>query len=131
MRLLLDTHIALWAILDDPRLPKAAADMIADPGNEVFVSVASVWEIAIKRALARGHKNDMPITAERAVFRFSHAGYELLTITSSHAVAVASLPMLHGDPFDRMLVAQALSEALTFLTKDAHVAAYSDMIVHV
>ena len=71
MRLLLDTHIALWAVVDDPRLPTKAAELIADPANEVFVSVASLWEIAIKHALARGKPNDMPVSAREGSVTFS------------------------------------------------------------
>ncbi len=71
MRLLLDTHIALWAVVDDPKLPPKAVELIADPANEVFVSVASLWEIAIKHALARGEPNDMLVSAQEALRYFA------------------------------------------------------------
>ena len=129
MRLLLDTHVALWAVVDDPRLPAHAAALIADLTNEVFVSVASLWEIAIKHALARGGPNDMPLSAQEALGYFRGAGYELLDIASAHAVAVEALPMLHADPFDRMLVAQALTVPLRLLTRDVRVARYSDTVM--
>ena len=129
MRLLLDTHIALWAVAGDPRLPTRGVDLIADPVNEVFVSVASLWEIAIKHALARGGPNDMPIPAREALGYFRSAGYRPLDIAPEHAVAVERLPFLHADPFDRILVAQALAVPLRLLTHDARVAAYSDSII--
>jgi PIN domain nuclease of toxin-antitoxin system len=129
VRLLLDTHIALWATADDARLPTNSAGLIADPSNEVFVSVASLWEIAIKHALARGNPNDMPISARDALGYFLGAGYTLLNIAPAHATAVEGLPMLHADPFDRMLVAQALTVPLRLITHDARLAHYSDTVI--
>jgi PIN domain nuclease of toxin-antitoxin system len=129
MRLLLDTHIALWAVAGDPRLPARAAELIAEPANEVFISVASLWEIAIKHALRQGKATDMPISAQEALGYFHSAGYSAVDISPLHAVAVEELPMLHADPFDRMLVAQALTVPLRLLTRDATVAAYSDSII--
>ena len=126
MRLLLDTHVALWAVADDPRLSPAARVLIADPGNEVFVSAASVWEIAIKHGLARGRADDMPISGRDALLHFTAAGYALLPISPAHAAAVEELPRLHEDPFDRLLVAQARTEPLRLLTRDAKVLAYGD-----
>jgi PIN domain nuclease of toxin-antitoxin system len=131
VRLLLDTHIALWAVAGDPRLPVTAAEQIADPANEVFVSVASLWEIAIKRALALGRPIDMPISAQDALGYFRAAGYALLDIAPAHAVAAEGLPTLHADPFDRILIAQALTVPLRLLTHDARVARYSDTVVMV
>lgn len=125
MRLLLDTHIALWALLDDPRLPERAREWIADESNAIHVSAASVWEISIKHALARG---DMPLSGESALRWFRRAGYTLLDIKAEHAAAVEKLPPHHADPFDRMLVAQALTEPLRLLTRDAAVARYSNAI---
>ena len=131
MRLLLDTHIALWAVVDDARLSSKAADLIADPANEVFISTASLWEIAIKHALARGGPNDMPISAQEALGYFHAAGYALLDIGPVDIVAVEGLPSLHADPFDRILVAQALSVPLRLLTHDARVRRYSDTVIMV
>jgi PIN domain nuclease of toxin-antitoxin system len=128
MRLLLDTHVALWAITDDPRLSSAAGDLIADPANTIVVSAASIWEIAIKRAIARG---DMPVSASEAIEWFANSGYLLLDISPLHAAAVESLPAIHNDPFDRLLVAQALVEPLRLLTRDRLVAAYSDTTIMV
>jgi PIN domain nuclease of toxin-antitoxin system len=131
MRLLLDTHIALWAIADDVRLSERARSLIADPDNEVFVSVASLWEIGIKHPLARGGPNDMRISAGAALRDFRQAGYALLDISPAHVLAIEGLPRLHGDPFDRMLVAQALATPLRLLTHDARLARHSDTIIEV
>ena len=126
MRLLLDTHIALWAIVDDARLPQPAANLIADPRHLIVVSAASVWEIAIKHGLARGRANDMPVSASDALGYFRAAGYELLAVTADHAAAVAALPSLHRDPFDRIIIAQALHEPLRLMTHDPMVKSYSE-----
>ncbi|MBC7793713.1 MAG: type II toxin-antitoxin system VapC family toxin [Clostridia bacterium] len=131
MRMLLDTHIALWALVDDPKLPKKARELIADSANDVVVSVATVWEIAIKHALSRNKRNAIPISGTEAVAMFRMAGYQLLGISSAHAASVESLPPIHADPFDRMLVAQALSEPLQLITSDPVVARYSDAVIHV
>jgi PIN domain nuclease of toxin-antitoxin system len=129
MRLLLDTHIALWAVVDDPKLSTRARDLIADPGNDIIVSAASLWEIAIKHALARGAPTDMPISGQDALGFFREAGYELLDISPAHVVAVETLPVLHADLFDRMLVAQAMSVPLRLLTHDPTVSRYADSII--
>jgi PIN domain nuclease of toxin-antitoxin system len=129
MRVLLDTHIGLWAVTDAPKLPARARELIMEPTNDVFVSVANLWEIAIKHALARGGVNDMPISAQAALGYFREAGYMLLDIAPAHAVAVEGLPQLHADPFDRMLVAQALTVPLRLLTHDFRVARYSDTVI--
>ena len=126
MRLLLDTHIALWALVDSPQLSVRARDLLLDPSHRVFVSSASLWEIAIKRALGRG---DMPIGASEAESLFARAGYEELPIRWVHAARVEHLPPIHSDPFDRILVAQAITEPMTLLTHDSTVAQYSDSIL--
>jgi len=126
MRLLLDTHVALWAIAADRRLPAPARKLILDSRTEVFVSAASVWEIAIKHSLARG---DMPISGRQATAWFEAAGYGLLPVSAVHAAAVEGLPPIHTDPFDRILVAQALCEPLRLLTHNRTVARYSDAIM--
>jgi PIN domain nuclease of toxin-antitoxin system len=131
VRLLLDTHVALWAIADSPRLSPRGRALIADPANEVVVSAVTLWEIAIKHALARRGPNAMPVSAAEALGYFDAAGYERLAISAAHALAVEELPALHADPFDRLLVAQALAEPLRLLTHDSQVAAYSDTIVRV
>ena len=126
MNLLLDTHIALWAITDDPKLSQLARGLIASPDNFVWVSSASIWEIAIKRALGRG---DMPVSSQQALEFFKQSGYRNLPIDAAHATAVESLPAHHQDPFDRILVAQALIEPMRLITHDAVVARYSDTII--
>ena len=128
MRLLLDTHIALWAITDSPKLPVAARDLILSPSAEIYVSAASIWEIAIKHNLNRGN---MPVSGTEASRYFSEAGYMLLSITAEHAAATENLPMHHADPFDRLLVAQALTEPLRLVTHDSMVKRYSDGILWV
>ncbi len=127
MRVLLDTHVALWAVTGNRRLsPRARQALLA--ADEVFVSTATVWEIAIKHALGKG---DMPVAAGQALQAFKDAGYELLDIKPEHAVGVADLPPIHRDPFDRLLVAQALGEPLTLLTGDPVVVQYSASIMRV
>lgn len=125
MRLLLDTHIALWAVTGSSRLGDAAKALILE-ADLVFVSVASLWEITIKHALARG---DMPVSAREALRAFDDAGYERLPVRPEHVLALEKLPPLHRDPFDRVLVAQAMTEPLRLLTADAILARYSDMVV--
>jgi PIN domain nuclease of toxin-antitoxin system len=124
VRLLLDTHIALWGVTDYERLKPETRRRLEDRQNEVFVSVVSLWEIAIKYAMPKGRADDMPISAEEALTAFLEAGFQVLDILPPHALAIATLPLLHRDPFDRMLVAQARAEPLRLLTVDGMVAAY-------
>lgn len=128
MRILLDTHVALWALADSPRLSKAARDLILEPRNEIFVSAATVWEIAIKHTLARG---DMPVSGRQAAELFKRAGYSELPVTAVHAAATETLPPHHADPFDRVLVAQALSEPMRLLTHDRALLPYGDSVLWV
>ena len=121
MRLLLDTHILLTAIGQSPRLSTAARDLLDDPQNELLFSAASLWEIAIKRALGRDDFRVEPRVLHRNLL--DH-GYTELSITSEHAVGIDALPPLHKDPFDRLLVAQAVTEGLTLITGDEQVAQY-------
>ena len=126
MRLLLDTHIALWAIADSPRLSTNARGLILDPANSIYVSTASVWEITIKHMLGKG---DMPVSGTQAAAYFHAAGYVELPIVNAHIALLESLPPHHADPFDRLLVAQALAEPLRLLTHDDKLRAYSDNII--
>lgn len=130
MRLLLDTHVAILALIAPDLLSRPAAELIADTGNEIFVSAASVWEIASKRALGRG-RGAPPFGAEAAIGYFRDAGYESLPISAAHAATAELLPPLHADPFDRLLVAQALHEPMRLVTADPIVARYSATIVRV
>ena len=128
MNLLLDTHIALWAIADSPKLPKKARELIESPKSTVWISAATVWEIAIKHSLGRG---DMPVSSQNALRYFRESGYRLLPIEPEHATAVENLPAHHADPFDRILVAQALVEPMRLITHDPMVARYSDTIIEI
>lgn len=128
MNLLLDTHVALWAIIDSPKLPKKAREMIESPKSSVWVSAASVWEIAIKHALGRG---DMPVSSQDAMRYFHESGYRFLPVEAEHATAVEELPAHHQDPFDRILVAQALVEPMRLMTHDPVVARYNDTIIEI
>ncbi len=128
MNLLLDTHIALWAIADSPRLSAQARKLIDDPRAHIWVSAASIWEITIKHSLGKG---GMPLSGEAAIRYFRQSGYQFLPIEVEHAAAVAQLPNHHQDPFDRLLVAQALTEPMRLLTSDAAVARYSEIIIRV
>ncbi|MEA2740471.1 MAG: hypothetical protein QOH05_3778 [Acetobacteraceae bacterium] len=131
MRLLLDTHIALWAIADHPNLSLKARGLIDDPDNQIVVSTVTIWEIAIKHALARGTPNDMPLSGSAALGYFRDAGFEVLNVTAAHVTIIETLAPLHTDPFDRLLIAQALATPLRLLTHDNRVAAYSDTIIAV
>ncbi|MEY3288214.1 MAG: hypothetical protein RLZZ419_456 [Pseudomonadota bacterium] len=128
MNLLLDTHVALWAITDSPKLSQNARDLIASPKTTVWVSAANIWEIAIKHSLGRG---DMPVSSQDAVRYFQASGYRFLAIEAEHTVAVEKLPPHHQDPFDRILVAQALIEPMRLMTHDSLVALYSDTIIKI
>ncbi len=128
MRLLLDTQIVLWALTGSARLGAMAHDLIADPGNEIYVSTASIWEIAIKHALGRGQ---MPVSGARAAELCAAAGYRELPVAWRHAVVVETLPPRHADPFDRILVAQATAEPMRLLSRDATVASYGAIVMAV
>jgi len=128
VNILLDTHIALWAITDSPRLPRQAREWIAAPEQTIWISVASIWEIAIKHALGRG---DMPVSSQDALRWFFQSGYRLLPIEAKHAVAVEDLPAHHNDPFDRLLVAQAFVEPMRLVTHDPLLALYGGPVVQV
>lgn len=128
MNLLLDTPIALWAITDSPKLSVKAKDLIASPKTTVWVSAANIWEIAIKHALGRG---DMPVSGQDALRYFQASGYRFLPVEAEHAVAIEELPGHHQDPFDRILIAQALVEPMRLMTHDAVVALYSDTIIKI
>jgi PIN domain nuclease of toxin-antitoxin system len=116
-KLLLDSHVFLWWRANDPLLQVAARSAIAD-ADVVFVSAATAWEAAIKASLGR---LELPDTVESGV---NDSGFEKMQISFSHAEGAAALPPHHGDPFDRMLVAQAISEGLTLVTHDRRLEAY-------
>jgi PIN domain nuclease of toxin-antitoxin system len=115
MRILLDTHIILWAVTDSPKLPDEARKMIQDAGNQIYFSSASVWEIAIKHSMSPHH---LPVSSRDLLQYARNSGYVELPVTAEHAAAVESLPPVHKDPFDRILAAQAASEPMRLLTHD-------------
>jgi PIN domain nuclease of toxin-antitoxin system len=121
VKLLLDTHILLWAAGEPEKLSAAARQLLNDPDHELLFSAASLWEITIKRTLGRDDFRVEPRLLRRGLL---DNGYEELAVTSQHAVSVEGLPPLHKDPFDRLLLAQALSEGITLVTADATLAAY-------
>ena len=127
MRLLLDTHVLIWALALPHRLTEAGRALIADEANDITVSAVSILEIALKRGAGRG---DLPpVSAITAHEKSVQAGFHMLDVTAAHAALVETLPNHHGDPFDRLLVAQALSEPLRLLTHDKALARYSDTVI--
>ncbi len=121
MRLLVDTHLLLWAVARSRRLPTEARKLLENPANDVFYSAASLWEIAIKAALRRA---DFRIDLALVRPALAGMGFSELAVSGAHAEKVAGLPLIHKDPFDRMLVAQSLHEPLILLTNDSVLAAY-------
>ena len=125
MRLLVDTHLLLWAAAKSRRLPKQARRLLEDPANEVFFSAASLWEIVIKTAL---RKPDFKVDVTLLRPALTQMGFAELPVSGAHAERLASLPRIHKDPFDRMLVAQSLAEPLVLLTNDGVLADYGDAV---
>ena len=121
MKLLLDTHLLLWAAGEPKRLPKDIRTLLEDRDNELLFSAASLWEVAIKSGLGR---EDFRVEARLLRRGLLDNGYSELPIVSDHVVAIESLPPIHKDPFDRVLVAQATVEGITLLTNDPVVAQY-------
>lgn len=121
MKLLLDTQLLLWAAGQPKRLSAAARKLLSNPRNELLFSAASMWEIAIKNSLGRNDFRVEPRLLRRGLL---DNGYAELPVTSQHAVNIDGLPPLHKDPFDRLLLAQALTEGITLLTGDAQLARY-------
>jgi PIN domain nuclease of toxin-antitoxin system len=126
VRLLLDTHILLWAAGQPEKLPKNARQFLDDLENEPLFSSASMWEIAIKQGIGRSDFQVDPRLLRRGLL---DNGYGELAVTSAHAVALDMLPPLHKDPFDRMLAAQARVEGITLLTSDALLAKYPGAVL--
>jgi len=125
LKLLLDTHLLLWAAGQPEQLSAVARSLLADPQNELMFSSASLWEVAIKRGLGREDFQVDPRLLRRGLL---DNGYSELPITSEHAVAVDGLPPIHKDPFDRILVAQSMVEGIALLTADPLVAQYAGPI---
>lgn len=121
MRLLIDTHLLIWAAEGIERLSAEAVKLMGDQDNVLVFSAASIWEVAIKQALNR---QDFSVDASLLRRGLIESGYEELPIAAAHAIAVADLPGIHNDPFDRMLIAQARTEGLLLLTADRRLASY-------
>ncbi len=121
MRLLLDTHALLWALDGDGRLDDAARDMLADPSNDVWVSAISLWEIAIKVRIGK-----LRVDVPELLSLLRPSGFRVLDLKTAHLTQLAALPLRpdHRDPFDHLLIAQALAESLTFMTADGHANRY-------
>ncbi len=122
MRLLLDTHVFLWCVNDDRRLTKAARALLSG-ATEIYVSSASIWEAAIKVRLGK-----LEVNIDALVSAIADSGFLELPVTAKHAAAVCRLADVHNDPFDRLLIAQAISEPLRFLTADKLLCQYSDLV---
>nr|WP_314261856.1 type II toxin-antitoxin system VapC family toxin [uncultured Devosia sp.] len=125
MRVLLDTHFVLWVSLEPSRLPRSVVELLESEGVEPWFSVARLWEVSIKTSLGRA---GFRVDPHQLRLSLLDNGYRELTITSDHAIAVAKLPRIHGDPFDRLLVAQASLEGLELITTDHALARYGDPV---
>ena len=125
MKLLLDTHLVCWDFYEPRKIPEAARKLMID-AEAVFVSSASIWEIAIKVRIGK-----MQANPRRVVQFMEAAGIQELPVYSKHTVLVVDLPLLHTDPFDRLLVAQAISEHMHLLTVDAQLKPYSELVIQV
>ena len=123
MRLLLDTHLLLWAAGQPERLSAEATALLLDPSQELLFSAASIWEVTIKNGLGR---DDFQVDPRRFWRLLLAHGYRELPVTSEQTIAVGQLPLLHKDPFDRLLIAQARTDGLTLLTTDTLVAQYGE-----
>lgn len=121
MKLLLDTHVLLWSAVAPEKLSGSARALLSDPQNELMFSAASLWEIAIKRGLARSDFRTDARVLRRSLI---DNGYTEVPVTSEHAVAIDGLPAIHKDPFDRILVAQSIVEGVTLVTGDSLLAQY-------
>lgn len=120
MKILLDTHILLWALVDDVRLPKKARELIGNPSNEKFISTVSLWEVEIKHL---SHPEKMPLSAKDLAAYCQQADIREIPITKRHVFALKSLRRptnapIHKDPFDRIMICQAMEDGLSFLTHD-------------
>jgi PIN domain nuclease of toxin-antitoxin system len=128
MKLLLDTHIVLWAAGRPEKLPESARSLLTAPENSLFFSAANIWEIVIKLGLGR---DDFQVEPYRLRKMLVVHGYTELAITAEHALRVNALPPLHKDPFDRLLLAQARTEGMLLVTADSAVAQYEESVLAV
>ncbi|MCF3642365.1 type II toxin-antitoxin system VapC family toxin [Rhizobium sp. TRM95111] len=127
MNLLLDTHVAIWAVSDTGMIPDRIQEILTDSANRIHVSAISIWEIAIKHA--KYGPSRMAFDGHDAIELFTDANFVLLDTTPIHAAAIGKISLDHADPFDRLLVAQAVTEPLAFVTKDRKIAAYSPTFI--
>uniref|UniRef100_UPI003F493646 type II toxin-antitoxin system VapC family toxin n=1 Tax=Cupriavidus yeoncheonensis TaxID=1462994 RepID=UPI003F493646 len=125
MRILLDTPVFLWAVTHDPKLSQTAEQLILE-AEAVFISAASLWEIAIRAGL-----DQIEVDVDELITEITAAGFRELPVTNTHAAAVRHLPNHHRDPFDRLLIAQAITEPLRRPSADEHVWKYSDLVIRV
>lgn len=125
MKLLLDTHIIIWSLSEPERISKKTQQYITD-AQTIYVSAASIWEIAIKIQLGK-----LQLDLRAFIKEIDHLGIQELAITWQHAQFIKGLPLHHKDPFDRLLIAQSMSEPLTLLTNDSTLTQYSELIRHV
>jgi PIN domain nuclease of toxin-antitoxin system len=125
MKFLLDTHLVLWIPVSDARLSRAARLVLGNPDNRILFSVVSLWEIAIKCGLGKLDRRIDPRSIRRQSLE---AGFEELPVLGQHAISVDVLPQIHKDPFDRLLIAQAIVEGITLLTADSNIARYPGSI---
>jgi len=123
MRILLDTHILIWWMQNNPKLSKKAQQLLADPANLIFISAASIWELRIKQSLGR---IDLPAKFDSSLHQLS---FEELSVSIAHTEELRRLPRLHSDPFDRMLLAQARAEKLSLLSADTQLIAYGYPVI--
>lgn len=128
MRYLLDTHLLIWLAFDDSKLPQEVADIHEDPENDLYFSVISIWETAIKQALGR---KDFQADAGLLRADLLNEGYKEILVDSRHALEVRNLPQFHRDPFDRMLIAQSRVEGLVLLTSDEEICKYQGTVKRV
>ena len=124
MRLLLDTHALLWGLADDARVGPRARDLIADPENEVLVSAVALWEIVIKQRVGK-----LDADCGKIIRTVQRTGLRLLAITPEHLRALTDLPAFHRDPFDHLLIAQAIAEGAVLVSNDRRVAMYPAQVV--
>jgi PIN domain nuclease of toxin-antitoxin system len=119
LRLLLDTHVFVWFLIDQKRIPKRLMAILIDPARAVYVSAASVWEVTIKAGAGK-----LLLPLDRLEPMIAASGFDELPVSSAHALEVRHLPAIHRDPFDRLLVAQARRERLTLVTRDSALRGY-------
>jgi PIN domain nuclease of toxin-antitoxin system len=128
VRVLIDTHVALWALLDDPKMPKKAVEILMDENNEIYYSTASVWEVAVKHCI---RPDDMIVDGKLFEKGCEDNGYKVLPIYNRHTFALGSLKRSvdapkHNDPFDRLLICQSKTEGMKFLTHDSLLSDYNE-----